>query len=79
MTRKPQDKHPEELLYLLSICGYSCADVDRRFGFQIGTTSKALGYPHGRAERAIATVLQQKPHLIWPSRYATDEIGRAHV
>lgn len=69
MELKPEDKSPEEILYLLSVRGRTCADVDRSSGFQVGTTSKTLGYPHMRAERVIAAVLQLAAHKIWPSRY----------
>lgn len=71
---KPEDKSPEEILYLLSVRGHTCADVDRAFGLQVGTASKTLGYPHGRAEQAIAKMLQLAAHKIWPSRY--DALGK---
>lgn len=71
MARSPKDKSPEEILYLLSVQGRTCADVDRAFGLQVGTASKTLGYPHARAEQAIASVLHLPAAEIWPSRYDT--------
>ena len=64
-----QDKSPEEIVYLLSTKGYRCTDVDRKFDLSIKATSKALGYPHLQAERAISTVLQLPAYEIWPSRF----------
>jgi Ner family transcriptional regulator len=69
MARKPKDKSPEEILYLLSVEGRTCADVDRTFKLPTGTASKTLGYPYEKGERAIAFVLGLKAHAIWPSRY----------
>lgn len=69
MARKPKDKSPEEILYLLTVAGRTCTDVDRAFGLQVGTVSKTLGYPHSQAEQAIASVLQLPAAEIWPSRY----------
>jgi len=74
MARKPRDKTPEEILYLLSLKGRTCADVDRAHDLQVGTASKTLGYPHSSAEQAIASVLDLPAAEIWPSRY--DAFGK---
>lgn len=69
MARKPKDKTPEEILYLLSVKGHTCADVDRTFGLKVGMVSKTLGYPYEKGERAVASVLDHEASEIWPSRY----------
>lgn len=48
------------------------AKIDELFNLPARTAGNAVHEPHLAGERAIASALGTRPHLLWPSRYWAD-------
>ena len=57
--------------------GLPLAEIDRRFGLPSGTARNTLREPNPRGERAIASALGARPHLLWKSRYRPNGLRRS--
>ncbi|WP_339863256.1 helix-turn-helix domain-containing protein [Paremcibacter congregatus] len=69
MTRRSRNMSPSRIKYMLSIKGWTYADIDREYNLPEKVAAIAARYPHAKAEKAIASVLGKKPEQIWPARY----------
>jgi lambda repressor-like predicted transcriptional regulator len=69
MARKPRDRAPEQIRYLLNRKGLTFADVDRMFGLKSGTARSTTRHPHLEGELAIGEALDLRPSQLWPSRF----------
>ncbi len=74
MTRRSRNMSPSRIKYMLSIKGWTYADIDREYGLPNKVASNTTRYPHAHAEKAIAEVLGKRPEQIWPARYDKDGI-----
>lgn len=57
--------------------GLPLAEIDRRFDLPPGTARNSLREPNPRGERAIASALGARPHLLWKSRYRPNGLRRS--
>jgi len=59
---------------MLSIKGWTYAQIEREYDLPETVVRKATVYPHAAGEKAIAEVLGKRPEQIWPSRYTEDGV-----
>jgi len=74
MARRSRNMSPSRIKYMLSLKGWTYADIDRKHGFPDKTAAISSRYPHAGAEQAIAEVLGKRPEQIWPARYDKDGV-----
>lgn len=64
--------NPEIIKAKLRIAGYTLADVARQEGVGASAVRKALRSPSLAGERAIAKVMGEPLHVLWPDRWLPD-------
>ena len=68
----PRTKQAETIRARIRMAGWSCLEIDRRFGLKRGSSTTAIQRAHELGEQAIASVLGVEPASLWPERYDED-------
>jgi Ner family transcriptional regulator len=71
------DWHPADILAALKKRGFSLVRLSTDHGYHPTAAGKALKRSWPAMEAIIADAIGVKAEAIWPSRYATDRLGKS--
>jgi len=72
MKRRKQGWHQADIVAAVRKKGKSLVGIAEGLGLTRSVASRALILPHARVNRAIAEVIGEPLHVIWPQWFAVD-------